>query len=146
MIATEHTIPVQGAVNLNRVSLLTTRYPERPSWLQRLGAGVPVHEGRWRVDRVVDELDELLDKVISDHPAAVLDQQLDGCFDAEVSFCVLPERRRGVLEGGSKRWSRSAVESVSTTSKPGGRGSRSSGMNPGGDLLTAQAVSVTKTA
>ena len=63
---------------------------------------MPVHDGHRRADHVVDELGEPTDKVTSQQPAAVLDQQLGGCFSAQPSVCVLAERRREVLEAGSK--------------------------------------------
>ena len=82
--------------------LVLARRAGQASSLERLDSSVPVHDGHRRADHVVDELGEPTDKVTSRQPAAVLDQQLDSCFSAEPSFCMLAQRCREVLEAGSK--------------------------------------------
>ncbi len=82
--------------------LALARRADQASSLERLDSSVPVHDGHRRADHVVDELGEPTDKVTSQQPAAVLDQQLGGCFSAQPSFCVRSQGPREVLEAGSK--------------------------------------------
>ncbi len=63
----------------------------------------PIDKGhRHIVRRAIENLDGLGDKVASRQPGTVPDQQLDGGLSAEHSLRVLPQRRREVLEAGSK--------------------------------------------
>ena len=80
---------------------LARRADQAPA-AERVDCSVPVHDGHRRTVRAFDDVDEATDKVTSKQPAAVLDQQLDGRFSAEPSFGVRSERRREVLEAGSK--------------------------------------------
>jgi len=63
----------------------------------------PIDEGhRLAPWWTVDDLDDLVDEVGPQQPAATLDQHIGGGFRAEKSLSVLAQPRREVLEVGSK--------------------------------------------
>jgi hypothetical protein len=69
--------------------------------VERHDRSLPVHDGHRRAVRALDDVDEP-DEVISKQPAAVLDEELYGRFNAERPLGLRPKRPREVLEAGSK--------------------------------------------
>jgi len=82
--------------------VLTRRAGKAPA-LERFERRSPVDERHRCVAWCpVDDLDELVDEVGPQQPAAMLDQHIDGRFSAKEPLGVALQRRREVLEVGSK--------------------------------------------
>jgi hypothetical protein len=54
----------------------------------------------------LDDFDETADKIISEQPAAVLDEKFYGYLSATKPFGITSQSCCEVLDTGSKRWSR----------------------------------------
>jgi hypothetical protein len=83
--------------------LALARRAGQASGLERPDRSRPVHKGKRPSGLgVLEDHDELADEVVSQQPAAVTDQQLYGRLSTEHARGVFSQRRRKVLEAGSK--------------------------------------------
>jgi hypothetical protein len=101
-VAQVHANPLSDARRQTQHPLLATRAGQ-PSRIEGSHRCRPVHrDHRDAVSNALESLGELIDKVASQQPQLMADQQFDGCLGAKQASGMFSQGFCEVLEAGSK--------------------------------------------